>query len=156
VQQSSCLAESARRLKNVQLSKDSDFQSRRPRLLCWVLLVSERDHRRRRSCSTGGNAGVPASGGGSVAAAAQREENGSKFVNYWFGAPSSDAPLNYKFAMGITLAALVDDRSCRSGLMRVVHDDTFLSRIHEASSSGPCAESPAYTRQTGRPARRAR
>jgi len=154
VQQSSCLAESTRRLKNVQLSKDSDFQSRRPRLLCWILQASERDHRRRRY--TLRNAGVPASGGGSVAAAAQREENGSKFVNYWFGTPSSDAPLNYKFAIGIPLAALVDDRSCRSGLMRAVHDDTLLSEILEASSSGPCAESPAYARQMGRPARPAR
>ena len=47
------------------------------------------------------NAGVPASGDGSIAAPAQREGNGSELVNYWFGAPSSDAPLNCKFAIGI-------------------------------------------------------
>ena len=146
--------ESTRRLKNVQLSKDSDFQSRRPRLLCWVLLASERDHRRDAHALR--NAGVPASGGGSVATAAQREGNGSKLVNYWFDAPSSDAPLNDKFAIGIPLAALVDDRSCGCGLMRAAHDDTFLSEILEASRSGPSAESPAYARQAGRPARQAR
>ena len=32
--------------------ENSDFQSRRPRFLCWVLPTSERDHRHRRSCST--------------------------------------------------------------------------------------------------------
>src|SRR5258705_11737310 len=41
-QQSSCLVESTRRLKNVQLSKDWDFQSRRPRLLLGSASVRER------------------------------------------------------------------------------------------------------------------
>jgi len=48
------------------------------------------------------------------------------------------------------------DRSCRCGLMRAVYDDTFLPEILEASRSDRYAESPAYVRQTGRPARRAR
>jgi opacity protein-like surface antigen len=41
--------------------------------------------------------------------AAQREGNGSKLVNYWFGASSSDAPLNYKFVIGIPLHSLTTE-----------------------------------------------
>ena len=103
------------------------------------------------------NAGVPASGGGPIAAPAQRERNGSEPVNYWFGAPSSDAPRKYKFAIRIPprVAALVDDGSCQCGFMRAVYDDTYVSEILEASRSDASAESPAYACQTGRPARRA-
>src|SRR6266852_7438658 len=38
--------------EKLQRSKNSAFQSRRPRFLCWVQPTSERDHRYRCSCST--------------------------------------------------------------------------------------------------------
>ena len=103
-------------------------------------------------------AGLSASGGGPITTPSPHEGSGSELVIYWFGAPASDAPLKYKFAIGIQFASLrsSDDRSSRCGITRAVHYDTLLSEMLDAARSDPYAESPAYVRQAGRPARRNR